>query len=363
MVIGRTYFIYTAFTDKMNFMKKMAALSQASHEGKGYVRMKASLNDILKKNGIMLIDGSMGSALEELGANLNNKLWTACVLAENPDMVKTVHLNYFRAGADSGITCSYQATIPGLMANGYSKEEAEQLIRRSVEIFLSAREEWWESEGKADGRAYPLCLAGIGPYGAYLADGSEYTGNYNISDAELDAFHRHRAELLSAAGADILLFETQPSLKEVLIEAQIAEELEKDYWISFSCMDGKHTNKGEAVSECAKILSKDHPHLKMIGVNCTKPEYIVSLIGELKKGTSLPIAVYPNSGETYDPTTKNWTSTQGSLNFSEYALQYMMAGASAVGGCCTTVDKHIRQVVEARAKYLAMGKPTPMRAL
>lgn len=325
--------------------------------------MKASLNDILEKNGVMLIDGSMGSGLEALGADLNNKLWTACVLAEDPEKVKKVHLNYFRAGADCGITCSYQATIPGLMDNGFSREEAEQLIKRSVEIFINARDEWWESEGKAAGRAYPMCLAGVGPYGAYLADGSEYTGNYNISDEELDKFHRHRVELLSEAGADIILFETQPSLKEVLIEADIAEELNLDYWVSFSCMDGKHTNKGELISECAKTLSKDHPHLKMIGVNCTKPEYIVSLIGELKKGTSLPIAVYPNSGETYDPATKTWTSTQGSLDFSEYALQYMMAGASAVGGCCTTVDKHIRQVAEAREKYLAKGKPVPMRAL
>ncbi len=129
--------------------------------------MKASLNEILKQNRIMIIDGSMSTALENLGADLNNDLWTAKTLANQPELVKQVHLNYFRAGADSGITCSYQATIPGLMKHGYTEEQAEELITRSVKIFLEAREEWWQAEGKTSGRSYPLCLAGIGPYGAH----------------------------------------------------------------------------------------------------------------------------------------------------------------------------------------------------
>lgn len=314
------------------------------------------IKSMIEKNGVMVIDGSMSTALEAMGADLNDTLWTAKVLAAEPDKVKQVHKNYFRTGADCGITSSYQATIPGLMDKGYTKEEAESLIRRSVEVFLEARDEWWKEEGEAAGRAYPLCLAGMGPYGVYLADGSEYTGNYVVSDEDLEKFHRERATLLKEAGADVLLFETQPSLHEALIEAKIGEELGMDYWISFSCRDGKRTNKGELVSECAEALSEGYPHLKMIGVNCTKPEYLVELIGELKKGTDLPIAVYPNSGETYDPVTKTWAKAEG-LNFGEYALKYMAAGAQAVGGCCTTVESHIQQVVEARDKYLSMGKP------
>ena len=318
--------------------------------------MKSSLQNILDAGG-MVIDGSMSTALENLGLDMNHRLWTAKALAENPELVKQVHIDYFRAGADCGITCSYQASIPGLMRCGYSEQEAETLIRRSVEIFLEARKEWWEQEGRAAGRAWPLCLAGMGPYGAYLADGSEYTGAYQVSDEELYAFHSRRARQLLDAVADILLFETQPSLHEALLEARIAEELNADYWISFSCRDGKHNGKGEPVAECAAALSKEHPHLKMIGVNCTKPEYIESLIHSLKSSTDLPIAVYPNSGEVYDPVTKTWTHAGGDLDFGTYALRYMIAGASAVGGCCTTVDTHIRQVAEAREKYLSMDRP------
>lgn len=314
--------------------------------------MQASLNEILSTNRIMIIDGSMSTALENLGADLNNDLWTAEILIHQPELVKQVHINYFRSGADCGITCSYQATIPGLMKHGYSERESESIIARSVQIFLEARSEWWNSEGKNSRRSYPLCLAGIGPYGAYLADGSEYTGNYDIDANELYAFHKRRAEVLYEAGADILLFETQPSIREVLIEAEIAEEINADYWISFSCKDGKHINEGDNISECARKLSEGYPHLRMIGVNCTKPEYIVSLIHELKASIDLPIAVYPNSGEIYDPVSKTWTHSENALDFGSYALSYMKAGASAVGGCCTTTEKHILQVAEARKKFL-----------
>ena len=313
--------------------------------------MKASLENILKKNTVMVIDGSMSTALERLGADNSSRLWTAAALADNPDLVRQVHLDYLRAGADCGITCTYQATIPGLVEHGYSEEEAEKLIADSIRIFLEARDEWWQAEGKESGREYPLCLAGIGPYGAYLADGSEYRGNYGVSDEVIYDFHRRRLEIVQEAGADIALIETQPSLNEALIAADICEELGLDYWISFSCRDGYRINEGNLICECAKSFSEGHPHLKMIGVNCSKPEYIASLVRELKSATDIPIGVYPNSGLIYDPETKTWTQPQNVMNFGAYALDYMQAGASAVGGCCTTDCEQIEQVVSSREVF------------
>lgn len=328
------------------------------------MRGNSTIQEIIDKNGVMVIDGSMSTALEHLGANLNSKLWTARALAESPELVKQVHLDYFRAGADCGITCSYQATIPGLMANGSTREEAEDLIARSVRIFLEAREEWWEAEGRKAGRAWPLCLAGIGPYGAYLADGSEYRGRYGVSDQVLDDFHRRRMEILHEAGADILLIETQPSLHEALLAADIAEELGADYWISFSCMDEKHICEGDLIRDCARAFAKDHPHLRMIGVNCSKPIYIAGLIKELRAGLQeaakdggrmIPIGVYPNSGEEYDAVTKTWHGVGDAKSFGEYAMDYMKAGADAVGGCCTTVASHVEQVIAARKEFVENG--------
>ena len=319
--------------------------------------MKADLANIFENNKIMIIDGSMSTPLERMGADLNDTLWTAKVLREQPELIKKVHTDYFRAGADCGITASYQATIPGLMAKGMTESEAEDVIASSVRVFLEARDEWWKAEGEAAGREYPLCLASVGPYGAYLANGSEYRGNYKISDEELRMFHRRRMEILKNAGADMFLIETIPSKREALICADLAEDMGLDYWISYSCMSGTKICEGDPLRECIMELVKDRPHLKMAGVNCTDPRFIISLIEEIKAGLreaekDLPIGVYPNSGEKYDPGTKTWTRAGEGMAFGAYAYEYMKAGAKAVGGCCTTVDSHIRQVADARLRYL-----------
>ena len=178
-----------------------------------------------------------------------------------------------------------------------------------------------------------------------MADGSEYKGHYGVSADTLRDFHRRRAELLWQAGADVLLFETEPSLMEAEVEAQIAEELGAPYWISFSCRDGRHNCEGQLLADCARQLARNYPHLQAIGVNCTKPEYIASLIGELKRASDLPIIVYPNSGEEYDPQTKTWHGVGTDRRFGDYALDYMKAGAVAVGGCAyESMSKATRQV-------------------
>lgn len=319
---------------------------------------KTSIEQIINRNGILVIDGSMSTALEQLGANLNNSLWTASVLAGQPEMVKRVHLDYFRAGADCGITCSYQATVPGFLSCGYTEEQAEDLIRRSVRLFLEARDEWWAEEGERAGRCYPLCLAGVGPYGAYLADGSEFRGRYGVDRQTLYAFHRRRMELLWEEGPDLLLIETQPSLDEALVEAEIAESLGADYWVSFSCRDGSRICEGTPIRECARALcGGTHPRLKMIGVNCTDPAFIVPLIRELKAYADVPVGVYPNSGLVYDPVSRTWSGAVGTTDFGTWAMRYMAAGADAVGGCCTTTAEHIRLVSQAKERFLRMGRP------
>ena len=147
----------------------------------------------------------------------------------------------------------------------------------------------------------------------------------------------------------MLLFETEPSLYEALIEAEIAEQLGAACWISFSCKDGRQTNEGDDLTECARILSKDHPHLQMLGVNCTPPKFMTEAITNLKAGTQRPIAVYPNSGEVYDAVSKTWHgATDSSKTFGEYARDWFQAGAAAVGGCCQTAASHIAQVTKVR---------------
>lgn len=318
--------------------------------------MRRSIDRLLKEKKILVLDGAMSTPLERMGCDLNDDLWTAKILSERPELIRRVHREYLDAGADLCITCSYQASIPGLMNRGYTKERAIDLISSSVTILRDVIEESvCEKQGKAckeDAETGPLCLAGVGPYGAYLADGSEYRGNYRISDDELRKFHKERMEALWKAGADLFIMETLPSFREAMILAEIAEEMEAPYWISFSCCDDRRINEGKLISACAEELSKNHPLCKVIGVNCTAPQFITGLIRELKASTDLPVGVYPNSGEEYDPVTKTWCGDGENIRFKEYALEWMRAGADIVGGCCRTVKEHICRVKEARDEFL-----------
>lgn len=314
--------------------------------------MAGKIQNLLSETGRFVIDGSMSSALEEMGCDLNDSLWTAKMLLESPEMIKEVHKYYFRAGADCGITCTYQATVDGFMRKGLSRKAAEDTIRNAVRLFLEARDEWWNEEEHQD-RAYPLCLGSVGPYGACLADGSEYRGNYGISRDELKDFHETQIRLVHEGGADVILCETVPSLEEALIQSEICEEKGLEYWISFSCQDGHRTCEGQEIGDCAEAL-RDRPHLQMIGVNCTMPQYVESLIREMVEKGDRPVDAYPNNGSVYDPVTKTWRAPEAWQGFYSYALSYYRAGAAAVGGCCTTLAPEVSAARRARDYFLAV---------
>lgn len=305
--------------------------------------MRQNFTDVLNKLGIMVIDGAMATELEAMGCDLNDELWSAKILAENPELIKKVHISYFKAGADCSTSASYQATVPGFIKKGFTKEQAEKLITDSVKILISARDEWWESEGKNSGRVLPIVSAAVGPYGAFLADGSEYRGNYNISKEELKAFHKGRIELLWNAGSDILAVETIPSLDEALIIAEIVKELNAKCWISFSCKNVTDISEGTKIKECAKALSS-YDCVEAIGINCTAPEFVPSLIKEAKAGGTKPVVVYPNSGEIYDAVTKTWHGRGDGRTYGSMASEWIDCGATIIGGCCRTTPENIKEV-------------------
>ena len=241
--------------------------------------MNGRLTALIEKLGLVVDDGSMPTELEALGCDLNDALWSARVLMDEPELIKRVHREYFEAGADIGMSASYQATIPGFMKRGRTLAEAEALISSSVTLLLEARREWWGA-GR-EGRAYPLAAAAVGPYGAFLADGSEYRGNYGLADGELAEFHRRRMELLKEAGADCFAIETIPSLAEARVLAGLADELDLDCWVTFSCRNGFENCEGTPVRDCARELAK-FKSVCAVGVNCTAPAFIESLIKEFR---------------------------------------------------------------------------------
>ncbi len=305
--------------------------------------------ETLKQNkSLIVMDGAMGTELESHGYDVNDALWSAKFLKENPDAIKEIHKDYLRAGSDI-ITCaSYQATIQGFLKAGYTEAEGEELIRRSLEIAISARNDWWEEEGKDSGRPFPVVAGDIGPYGAYLADGSEYTGSYSLTYEGYRDFHFKRMQILKDAGADIFAVETCPKLEEAIAEAKMLEELEADYWISFTFRSETEISDGTSIDKVCEAL-KEFPHLKALGVNCTPPEKVNGIIKNYRDLTELPICVYPNSGEIYDGIEKVWNGAPDGRTYIERAEDWLRLGAAWIGGCCRTTPKDIRAVASLSA--------------
>lgn len=288
----------------------------------------------------MITDGALATELERLGCNLNDPLWSASISINHPELIKQVHYSYFEAGADCAITATYQATIDGFMDRGFSKNEAKRLIKNIVTIALEARDQFWQINNN-EKRPKPLVAGSVGPYGAYLADGSEYHGNYEIKETELYQFHKERIELLVEAGVDVLACETIPSMTEAKILTQVLHDFpEITTWITFSTKDFWYINDGNKIADCAALLDGED-QVEAIGINCTSPNYVKNLIGEIKKSSSKPIIVYPNSGETYHPDSKTWGETSVMEQFNEFTKEWFQQGATIIGGCCRTIPEDI----------------------
>src|SRR5687768_17746907 len=146
----------------------------------------APLTELLEAQGCVVVDGGLATELERRGADLADPLWSARQLVEGPDLIREVHQAYFAAGADIAVSASYQASVAGFAARGIGFQDAVRLMALSVELAKEARERYWHDPARrAEGRAWPLVAASIGPYGASLADGSEYRGKYRITGQEL----------------------------------------------------------------------------------------------------------------------------------------------------------------------------------
>ena len=287
----------------------------------------------------LLLDGGLSNELEKQGCNLNHKLWSAQLLESNPNAIMMAHLAYLEAGAQCIITSSYQATLSGFMALGYDMSAATALILKSVQVAEEARKHFLLLHPHA---ACPLIAASIGPYGAYLANGAEYHGNYDISDQALIDFHEPRIKLLDNSTADILACETIPSFQEAKVLSTILKNTRKAAWISFSCQDGKHISDGTPIEKCVAFLAH-HPTLFAIGVNCTSPEHISQLIQSIKtKSGEKKIVVYPNSGKVYHAETKTWSGLSESSSCEAMVKEWLNLGADIIGGCCGIGPEQIK---------------------
>lgn len=284
----------------------------------------------------LIADGGLATELEARGNDLSDALWSARLLVDAPQEIAAVHSAFFRAGAMIATTASYQASFEGFAARGIDHRDTEQLLRRSVKLAQAARDEVGggvgDRKGGESGRggSPTKCrwvAASIGPYGAALADGSEYRGRYGLSVAQLQAWHRPRLEVLAGAGADVLALETIPDVDEAEALVNLLPGIDMPAWLSYT-IDGANTRAGQPLAD-AFAVAAGVPEIVAVGVNCCSPDDVLPAIG-LARQTGKPVIVYPNSGESWDG--RAWT---GSSRFSpQLAPQWVSAGARIVGGCC-----------------------------
>ncbi|XP_020963840.1 selenocysteine methyltransferase-like [Arachis ipaensis] len=323
--------------------------------------MSSSLmKDFLRTTGgTAVIDGGLATELERKGADLNDPLWSAKCLLSSPHLIREVHLDYLENGADIIITASYQATIQGFKAKGLSDKESEDLIRRSVEIAREARDVYYErcaacSSGiDADGRIFkkrPILIAGsVGSYGAYLADGSEYSGDYgDYSRPSRLSYNvitcQDKGKEKSTAG-DISTIYYYSLTKQAYSELLKEEDISIPAWFCFNSKDGINVVSGDSLEECISI-AESCSKVVAVGINCTPPRFIHDLIVYVKQVTTKPIVIYPNSGETYDGIQKKWVKNTGVTDedFVTYVNNWIESGASLVGGCCRTTPATIKGI-------------------
>ena len=289
---------------------------------------------VLRNQTAIILAGGLATTLEDRGFDLDDDLWSARVLLEDPDAITKVHHDFLTAGADCITTATYQASIPGFKKRGLDFEQARAQLENAVDLAVNARDEFWSRPDNRSGRVEPLVAACVGPYGAFLADGSEYTGNYDIGDEELADFHRERWNILAGSRADLLGCETLPCLREAAVLLELLDQTPDRWaWFSFSCRDGQHLCDSTPFIEAVKLCAA-HKRVAAIGVNCTAPEFITPLMSHARDITDLPLVAYPNSGEIFDPAGKTWRSGNQGQSLCEATLEWLSLGVNVIGGCC-----------------------------
>ncbi|MFJ3479293.1 homocysteine S-methyltransferase [Streptomyces microflavus] len=286
--------------------------------------------------GPVLLDGGLSNQLEAQGCDLSDALWSARLLADAPEQIEAAHLAYLRSGAQVLITASYQATFEGFGRHGIGPERTGALLARSVELARRAA----GAARRADPGREVWVAASVGPYGAMLADGSEYRGRYGLTVRELERFHRPRMAALAEAEPDVLALETVPDVNEAEAVVRVAEETGLPVWLSYSVAGGR-TRAGQPLEE-AFAVAAGREAVVAVGVNCCDPAEAEEAVRVAVAVTGKPAVVYPNSGEGWDAGGRGWT---GRSTFDPGRVRaWTRAGARLVGGCCRVGPDRIKEL-------------------
>jgi homocysteine S-methyltransferase len=295
----------------------------------------------LKAQNLVLLDGGLATELEVMGHDLKHPFWSSRLLLEKPEAIKEVHQKYLAVGSQCLSTATYQLSFLGSKKLGISPGSTAQLFTLAVQLAKSAIDDFETTNNQPR----PLVAGSLGPYGAYLCDGSEYSGHYQVSRETLRSFHIRRWEEMIKAHCDLIALETIPNMRETEVLRRMSEDFpQHPFWISFTCRNGTQIRDSNLLRDAANLFH-DCDNLAGIGINCTDPKLVSDLIGEIKAGApGTAILAYPNSGESYHGNDRRWTGLTTVDDFTKMAKQWHLQGAEILGGCCRTTPDHIDRI-------------------
>ncbi len=284
------------------------------HKGKEFIQ-KVS-------NQVLLFDGGMGTELYNRGVFINQSFEELNL--KNPSLVKAVHSEYRKAGADVLETNTFGA-------NRF-KLGKFQLADQVYEINLQASKLACEVAGE------DLFVAGsVGPLGVQI----EPLGP--ISNDEARDFFKEQIRGLVDGGADLLIFETFIYPNELEQAVRAAREI-CDLPIIAQMTIDEDASSLTGTSPAIMVDELNKIGADIIGVNCTVgPQVMLNWLEQVRKHTNLPISIMPNAGKPRNIDGRNiYLSTPE--YFGEYAKHFIQSGANIIGGCCGTGPEHIQKM-------------------
>ncbi|WP_224965008.1 homocysteine S-methyltransferase family protein [Acinetobacter guillouiae] len=281
-----------------------------------------------------ILDGGLGRELARRGAPFRQPEWSALALSEAPDIVKEVHLDFIRAGAEV-ITTNNYAVVPFHIGQDRFINEVQSLVNIAV---TQAKRAVIES-GKN------VLIAGCLPplFGSYRADFFIEAEAKKLASPIIETLDPH---------VDFWLAETQSCLKEVETVHALLPKDQRDFWVSFTLQDEIELDQpvlrsGESLDEVVELLIRLNANAVLF--NCCQPEIILQAINTIKKmlPAHIQIGAYANA---FPPQNIEATANDGldeirkDLNpefYLSFAKEWHDAGATLIGGCCGIGPEHI----------------------
>ena len=288
------------------------------------------LRDKLQQD-IVILDGGFGTTVEQFGYDVKHELWSSNLIQSNPEAVYKVHKAFVDSGAEIILTNTYQASVQSFLNIGIDRATACTYLATAVELATRA----------AGNRA--IVAGSLGPYGAMLGNGSEYTGHYEETEADYIQYHKERLDILIEAGISVFAFETIPNIEEIkAVRTLLLDYPSIETWISVTLKDHDHLSDGTPLEAVIEVVNEIE-NVLAFGVNCTSVNVIDAAVDKLITLSAKPLILYPNSGRQYDAVHKVWIDREDA-SLVEAAPRWKEKGVKIIGGCCQVGPGEIKEL-------------------